>query len=144
MQIQKMRPGLLRDNNLEKFKGAFIDGDVFVDHAGDVEFFENKCKLPIGISERLAKLARGVTGGETAGIKSRFQQANNVIGNRQQAGDAEMSDTASKSLLPIQIVAQLVTAITGRGTADIKSKFTIFIHAHYVDCKLTGARQKCS
>jgi len=73
-QIQQMRPGLLRSTNLEIFKEAFIDGDVFVDHAGDVEFFEIKCKLPIGISERLAKLAREVTGGKTAaaGIKSKF------------------------------------------------------------------------
>jgi hypothetical protein len=67
-----MRPGLLRGNNLEEFKAAFIDGDIFVDHAGDVEFFENKCKLPIGISERLAKLAREVTGGKNASIKSKL------------------------------------------------------------------------
>jgi hypothetical protein len=71
-RIEEMRPGLLRGNNLEKFKEAFIDGDIFVDHAGDIKFFEIKCKLPIGISERLAKLAREVTGGQTAGIKSKF------------------------------------------------------------------------
>ena len=70
--IEQKRPGLLRDTNLEIFKQAFIDGDVFVDHAGDVEFFEIKCKLPIGISERLAKLAREIAGGETAGIKSKL------------------------------------------------------------------------
>jgi hypothetical protein len=56
-KIQKMRPGLLRGNNLEKFNAAFIDGDVFVDRAGDVGFFKNECNLPIGISMRLAKLA---------------------------------------------------------------------------------------
>ena len=67
--IEQKRPGLLRDTNLEIFKQAFINGEVFVDHAGDVEFFEIKCKLPIGISERLAKLAREVTGGKTAGIE---------------------------------------------------------------------------
>jgi len=58
-----------------------------------VEFFENKCNLPIGASERLANLARELAGGETAGIKSKLlsfmsctprrQQANNVTGNRQ-------------------------------------------------------------
>jgi hypothetical protein len=110
-RIEDMRPELLRGNNLEKFKAAFIDGDVFVDHAGDVEFFENKCKLPIGISERLAKLAREVTGGQTAGITSKLlsfmsctprrQQANNVTGNRQQAEDVELSyNQSGKSLAP--------------------------------------------
>ena len=61
-----------------------------MDYAGDVGFFENKCKLPIGTNERLAKLAREITGGETAGIKSKLlpfipctprrQQANNLTG----------------------------------------------------------------
>jgi hypothetical protein len=64
LQIKNMRRGLLRGNNLKKFKAAFINGGVFVDHAGDVEFFENKCKLPIGISERLANLAREIAGGK--------------------------------------------------------------------------------
>lgn len=41
-----------------------------MDYAGDVGFFENKCKLPIGTSKRLVKLAREIAGGETAGIKS--------------------------------------------------------------------------
>jgi hypothetical protein len=67
MQIQQKRPGLLRDRNLEKFKEAFIDGDTFLDHASDVEFFEAKCHQPIGISARLAKLAREMAGGETTG-----------------------------------------------------------------------------
>ena len=52
------RPGLLGGDNLEKFKGAFIDGDVFADHASDVEIFENKCNLPIGISIDLVDMAR--------------------------------------------------------------------------------------
>ena len=66
--IHEERQGLLKDNNLKKFKAAFINKNNFVDHAGDVEFFENKCKLPIGISESLAKLAREAAGGETAGM----------------------------------------------------------------------------
>jgi hypothetical protein len=60
--IQQNRPKLLKDDKLEKFKAEDISGDVFVDHAGDVEFFENKCNLPSGTSERLANLARGDRG----------------------------------------------------------------------------------
>jgi len=57
--IQKNRPKVLKDNDKsEKFKREDISGDVFLNHAGDAEFFENKCKLPSGTSERLANLAR--------------------------------------------------------------------------------------
>ena len=70
--IEQKRPGLLRDTNLEIFKQAFINGEVFVDHAGDVEFFENKCKLPIGISDELADLAKEIVGRQTAGMKSDY------------------------------------------------------------------------
>jgi len=70
--IDEKRPGLLKDDKCKNFEAAFINGDIFVDHAGDVEFFENKCKLPIGISESLAKLAMEITGRETAGIKSKL------------------------------------------------------------------------
>jgi hypothetical protein len=68
--IQQKRPKLLKDDDIKKLKEARISGDVFVDHAGDVEFFENKCNLPIGISERLAKLARKIAGEGTAGKKN--------------------------------------------------------------------------
>jgi hypothetical protein len=70
--IQRRRPGLLRGDNLEKFKAAFIRGGFFVKQAGDVGFFENKCKLPIGISGELADLAREIARGETVGIKSKL------------------------------------------------------------------------
>jgi hypothetical protein len=60
--IQQKQPKLLRDDNLEKFKAAFINGSVFLKHAGDVEFF-NRCNLPMGISDRLADLAREIAGG---------------------------------------------------------------------------------
>jgi hypothetical protein len=55
--IHQERPGLLKDDNLTKFGDAFINKNVFVNHAGDVEFFKSECGLPIGISESLAKLA---------------------------------------------------------------------------------------
>jgi hypothetical protein len=67
MQIQQKRPGLLRDGNLEKFREAFLNGDNFMDHANDVDFFEIKCHLPIGVSETLAWLAMEMAGGETTG-----------------------------------------------------------------------------
>jgi hypothetical protein len=76
--IHEERRGLLKDDNLEKFKAAFINKNNFVDHAGDVGFFENKCKLPIGISESLAKLAREAAGGETAGMAQKGKSADHA------------------------------------------------------------------
>ena len=43
--------------------------------AGNVEFFENKCNLPIGPSLVLADLAREIAGGETASIKNKLLSA---------------------------------------------------------------------
>ena len=85
--IQQNRPKLLKDYDLKKFKEVRILGKAFLMLAGNVEFFENKCNLPIGTNERLADLAR-----ETAGIKSKLctprrQQADNVTGKRRQDGD---------------------------------------------------------
>ena len=68
--IKENRPKLLKGDKLEKFKAEDISGDVFVGHAGDVEFFENKCNLPSGTSERLANLAREVIGQQSMGTKS--------------------------------------------------------------------------
>jgi hypothetical protein len=61
--IKENRRKLLKGDKLEKFKAEDISGDVFLNHAGDVEFFENKCNLPSGTSERLANLAREMAGG---------------------------------------------------------------------------------
>ena len=90
--IQQKRPKLLKGDDFKKLKDARIDGTTFLKHAGDVGFFENKCKLPIGTSERLADLAGEIAGGETASAKSkslsfilctpRRQQANNLTGPR--------------------------------------------------------------
>jgi len=104
------RPKALTSKSRDKFEGADIDGTTFLDHAGDMKYFHEGCKLPIGTSERLARLAAEIVGGETAGIKSKLpsfmsctlrrQQANNVTGNRQQAENVEMSaaaDSAGKS-----------------------------------------------
>jgi hypothetical protein len=66
--IQRKRPGLLEDDNLETFKNAFICGNVFVKHGCDVGFFRNGCNLPIGISHKLMDLVVEITGGETAGM----------------------------------------------------------------------------
>ena len=70
--IQQKRPGLLRGDNLDKFKAAFIRGRVFVKQAGDVGFFKNGCNLPIGISYELAGLAVEMVGGETTDKKSKL------------------------------------------------------------------------
>jgi hypothetical protein len=105
--IQRKRPGLLEDDNLETFKRAFIRGNVFVKYGCNMGFFKGGCNLPIGISCELADLAVEITRGETAGMKSKLlsfmsctprrQQANNVTGNRQQAEDVDMlSDISSQ------------------------------------------------
>jgi hypothetical protein len=61
--IQQKRPKLLRNvDNLEKFKAAQISGMVFLRKAGDAEFFESKCHLPVGPSEELAYLASEIKG----------------------------------------------------------------------------------
>jgi hypothetical protein len=72
--IQQYRPGLLRGDNLEKFKTASIRGGYFVKQAGNVEFFKNECNLPIEISGELADMAR-----ENVSIP-RGHQANNLAG----------------------------------------------------------------
>jgi hypothetical protein len=72
--IKDNRPKLLKDDQLEEFKAKDISGDVFVDHAGDVEFFENKCNLPIEASSRLTNLAREMAGGETAGVVQKWKK----------------------------------------------------------------------
>jgi len=57
--IEKHRQKVLKNaDHREKFKAEDISGDVFLDHAGDAEWFENKCKLPSGTCTRLAKLAK--------------------------------------------------------------------------------------
>ena len=98
--IQQYRPKLLRGDNLEKFKLLEISGRLFVDQAGNIEFFQNICKLPIGPSMELANLAS-----EMAGTKSKLLsfvpcsprrlQANNVTGIGKQTEDVEMFDAAS-------------------------------------------------
>jgi hypothetical protein len=41
-------------------------------YAGDVEFFEKGCNLPLGTSVMLANVAREIAGEETTSIKSRL------------------------------------------------------------------------
>jgi hypothetical protein len=58
--IQQKVPRVLDDKNLEKFKEACIPGKVFLMYAGNEEFFEKKCKLPVGTSSDLADLGEEV------------------------------------------------------------------------------------
>jgi hypothetical protein len=83
-----------------------------VESAAQISEPYRQSKLLIGSSDELARLANEIAKiarGDIVGTKSkslflvsfmprtpRRQQANNVTGNRQQARDAEMSDTASK------------------------------------------------
>jgi hypothetical protein len=69
--IQQRQPNLLEGDDLKKLKAARISGPVFL-IAGDAKFFKNECNLPIGTSVMLANLAREITGGENASIKSKL------------------------------------------------------------------------
>jgi len=160
--IKKQGLKELKDDQLKKLEQEGISGVVFLNHAGDVGFFKRECGLTAGASDRLANLSRELAKEDSKLLSfmsctPRRHQTNSVTGNRQQAEDVEMSDTASKSILPMTaedlkmqlmttqlMTAQLMTAISGEGTAGIKSKFTIFTHAHYVDCKLTTSQETYS
>ena len=60
--IQKRHRKLLKDDDRRKLQKKRVDGVVFLKHAGDVDFFEMKCGLPIGTSERLADLVSELAG----------------------------------------------------------------------------------
>jgi len=68
--IQQVKPTLLSGEDLENFKKEHINGDAFLDHAGDWKFFKEGWNLPIGPSDGLAKLASEVIRKETIGTKS--------------------------------------------------------------------------
>ena len=70
--IKTNRPKLLSDDQLEKFEQQDISGDVFLNHAGEWEFFKNSCGLPTGPSDRLANLATELAGGETSVVKGKL------------------------------------------------------------------------
>ena len=92
--IKEYRSNLVKVGQLEKLKAEDISGDVFLNHAGDVRFFQNECGLTAGARDRPANLARGIAeAGWETGMKSKLlsfmsciprrQQANNVTGNKQ-------------------------------------------------------------
>jgi hypothetical protein len=59
----KGRPQLIEDDDdLENFKAAKISGKLFLDLAGDLQFFKNECHLPVGPSKELANLASEIKG----------------------------------------------------------------------------------
>jgi len=68
--IERVKPTLLSGEDLENFKKEHINGDTFLDHAGDWKFFKEGCNLPTGPSDELAKLAREVIEGKIIGTMS--------------------------------------------------------------------------
>ena len=56
--IQQKRRNLLTSDDVKKLQKARISGRVFLMLAGNMEFFENKCNLPCGLSLELVELAR--------------------------------------------------------------------------------------
>jgi hypothetical protein len=61
---------LLDSEDEEKFSNAKINGKVFLNHPGDIEFFKS-ANLPIGVSDELAELASEAIGKVTIGAKSK-------------------------------------------------------------------------
>ena len=78
--IQNKRSNVLEDDDLKKLKTARISGRAFLMQAGNVEFFENKCNLPIGPSLELADLAREMAGGKTAGMVQKGKEQDTSTG----------------------------------------------------------------
>jgi hypothetical protein len=78
--IKGRHPKLLKGDHLKKLERERIDGVVFLNHAGDAEFFENEYNLPIGASLRLANLAREMAGGETAGTVQKGKKQDTSTG----------------------------------------------------------------
>jgi hypothetical protein len=68
--ITQAKPALLSGKDLKHFKKEHINGDVFLDHAGDWKFFKERCNQPAGPCDGLAKLASEIIGKETIGTKS--------------------------------------------------------------------------
>ena len=60
--IQNRHRKLLKDDDRKKLQEKRVDGVIFLKHVDDVDFFEMKCGLPIGTSERLADLASEIAG----------------------------------------------------------------------------------
>jgi hypothetical protein len=60
--IQQNLTSPLDKEDKRLFLKAKINGEVFLSHAGDIDWFENKCKMPVGTSESLANLAGKITG----------------------------------------------------------------------------------
>jgi hypothetical protein len=78
--IQQQEPNPLKGDKLEKFKAADILGRAFLMKAGNVEFFEEKCHLPIGTSLVLADLAREIMEGETADMVQKEKEQDTSTG----------------------------------------------------------------
>ena len=72
--IQQKEPTLVRGENVEKFKAEHITGRAFLKHAGDVDFYKMKCKLPPVLSDDLADLAS-----EIIGWKSKYYRLHHTL-----------------------------------------------------------------
>ena len=77
--IQQKRPKLLKDDDLKELKAARISGRAFLIQAGNVEFFEKKCNLPIGPSLELADLS--------SEIAERDNQPNQTAGQKRKGNN---------------------------------------------------------
>jgi hypothetical protein len=63
--ILKKLPKLFDEKDVENFRKAKIDGDIFLENAGNTNFFVQS-NLPSGVSFRLAQLADVTLAKETA------------------------------------------------------------------------------
>jgi hypothetical protein len=78
--IKRWHPKLLKDDDLKKLKRDRVDGVLFLNHAGDKNYFLEECKLASGTSERLADLAREMAGGETADMVRKGKEQDTSTG----------------------------------------------------------------
>ena len=61
--IKEKPPDLLENDDREKLRTPRISGEVFLEYAGSIGFFQNSCKLRTGTSLMLAKLAKELAEG---------------------------------------------------------------------------------
>jgi len=118
------RPKVIKNDKLDIFREADIDGATFLKHAGDMKYFHEGCKLPIGTSERLADLAMNIVG-KTANpvqsVKRKSDQEESLARARVRLN--EFASPAPSSLEPSgKLLWEIVT-----------SKRTVFnVHRHHL------------
>ncbi|MBO0794274.1 MAG: hypothetical protein J2P36_25455 [Ktedonobacteraceae bacterium] len=105
--IKNKQPLLLNDDKIEKLRNAEVTGKAFLSSsARDKRFFIDDCGISPGTAVVLVDLSRELAEEDSKLLSfisctPRRRQANNVIGNRQQAKDVDMLSDISDQPKPI-------------------------------------------